>query len=102
MGTNRILNKSLNTEWEIPPQELLAREAPEASKKSATLPGLLTELEGKRLMLKTPHTFDSKISLQIIIFLLFIFVYECLVCMYVCTPEEGFRSHVIDSCELPC
>jgi hypothetical protein len=34
-----------------------------------------------------------------------LYVYECFVCLYICTLEEGIRSHgatVIDGCELPC
>lgn len=36
---------------------------------------------------------------------LFMYVCECFVCMYSCTPEEGIESHritVTDGCELPC
>jgi hypothetical protein len=32
-------------------------------------------------------------------------VYECFVCMFICTPEEDIRSQratVIDGCEPPC
>lgn len=32
-------------------------------------------------------------------------VYECLICVYICSPEEGTRSYgttVIDSSEPPC
>jgi hypothetical protein len=33
------------------------------------------------------------------------FMHEGCICMYICTPEDGIRSHrtrVIDGCELPC
>lgn len=41
-------------------------------------------------------------------FKIYFYIYWCFVCIYICTPEEGIRSHgttntdtVIHGCELP-
>jgi hypothetical protein len=58
--------------------------------------------------LEASRRFDQNLS-DVIFFPLILFysvyVYECCIWEYVCTPEEGIISHqtaVTDRCELPC
>lgn len=54
----RLLNETPSPKGELPPCKLSARDAPKSPqiiKVTATAVGYMTKLEGKTLLLKTPH-----------------------------------------------